>query len=301
MTNTAPSRRGLLLGIGAYGSWGLIPLYFKAVKHVAPMELLAHRAVWSFIVLAILTRVLGRWHDLRRDLSNPRTLGLLVLSTLLIAGNWLLFLHAVISGQLLQSSLGYFINPLVNVLLGVLVFRERLRPMQIVCIAIAAASVLWLARSVDQFPWLAVSLAVSFAVYALLRKLMPVDGLISLTAETAMLMPIGIVYLAWLLGTSRATGNSPPTLGLLMLSGLVTTIPLLLFGGAARRLPLSTLGILQYLAPTLQFLLAVAVFREKLTSATLVSFSGIWVAIAIYAADSIRAHRATAMSVVEPD
>lgn len=301
MSATATTRQGILLGIGAYGSWGLIPLYFKAVKHVAPLELLAHRAAWSFLVLALLVRVLRRGADLKQGIRTPRVRRLLILSTFCIAANWLLFIYSVVSNQVLQASLGYFINPLLNVLLGVLVFHERLRPLQIVSIGLATLGVALYTSEVAHFPWLALSLAATFSLYGMLRKLLPIDGLVSLTAETSALAPLALIYLAWLFTCGQLTGRDPSSLGLLMLGGLVTTVPLLLFGGAARRLKLSTMGILQYLSPTLQFLLAVAVFHEPLSWIKLLSFAGIWIAIAIYAADSFRAHRTAVLEIIEPD
>lgn len=291
-TPACASPVGLLCGAAAYGAWGLIPLYFKAVVRVAPLELLAHRATWSFLLLALIVFVLGRWRELWAELRSPRLVGMLALSTLCIGSNWLLFIYAVVSGQVLQSSLGYFINPLVNVLLGVAFLHERLRPYQRWSIALAAAGVAVLVVMAGTVPWLALSLALTFGFYGLLRKLMPVDGLVSLTVETLLMTPLALAYLGHLSHAATATAHGTWLLGLLLLSGPVTTVPLLFFGAAARRLRLSTMGILQYLSPTLQFLLAVVVFREPFSTAKLLSFALIWTAIAIYTADSFRAARA---------
>jgi chloramphenicol-sensitive protein RarD len=281
----------LLCGAAAYGMWGLIPLYFKAVHEVAPLELLAHRATWSFVVLAVLVYAVGRWGELWEELRSPKLLAMLALSSLAIAANWLLFIYAVVSGQVLQSSLGYFINPLVNVLLGVTFLGERLRPYQVVSIAMAAVGVVVLAAMVGSVPCLALALALTFGLYGLLRKIMPVDGLVSLTVETALMTPFALAYLGYLSEAATATAGGSRLMGLLLLSGPVTTVPLLFFGVAARRLRLSTMGILQYLSPSLQFLLAVAVFHEPFSPAKLLSFALIWTAIGIYTADSLRAMR----------
>jgi chloramphenicol-sensitive protein RarD len=295
------SKHGIIYGIAAYGSWGFIPLYFKVVAHVAPAEIVAHRAVWSFAVLAVLVAVLGRWGELRRELRSGKLLVLLGLSTLLIAANWLLFIYAVNSGQVLQASLGYFINPLVNVLLGVVFLGERLRPFQTLSILLALTGVLVLASLVGEVPWIALTLALTFSLYGLMRKIMPVDGLLSLTVETLALTPAALVYLGYLQAARQGAEYSLGTLGLLALSGPVTTVPLLFFGAAARRLRLSTMGILQYLAPTLQFLLAVMAFHEPFKRAQIAIFACIWTAVLIYAADSLSAARDYRVEVLEPD
>jgi chloramphenicol-sensitive protein RarD len=289
---------GVLCGVAAYGLWGLIPLYFKAVARVAPLELLAHRAMWSVVVLAIIVAWLGRWRKLWRELGSWRLRLMLATSSALIAVNWLLFIHAVVSGQVLQSSLAYFVTPLVNVLLGVAFLHERLRRGQLAAMALAAVGVTILGVFVGQWPWIASALALSFAFYGLLRKLMPVDGLVSLTVETLFMLPPAVAYLVYLAATTDGTGDRR-TFGLLMLSGVVTTVPLLFFGAAARRLRLSTIGILQYLAPTLQFMLAVFVFGEPFSWVQWLSFGLIWTAIAMYTFDALRAHRQAAVIVEE--
>lgn len=294
------SRDGLLYGLGAYGLWGLIPLYFKAVADVAPLEVLAHRALWSFVMLALLTLWLGRWPELRREVRNRKVLALLALTSLLIAANWLTFIYSVLTRQLLQSSLGYFANPLVSVVLGVVFLRERLRPWQMLSIALAAVGVFVLAALVGQVPWIALTLALTFAFYGLLRKIVPVDGMASLAVETCVMAPFALAFLGYLAGTEQITGHTLPAIGRLMLSGPVTTIPLLFFGAAARHLRLSTLGILQYVTPSGQFLLAVLAFDEPFSTPQLVSFVCIWAAIAIYTADSYRAARRMRVELIEP-
>ncbi len=283
-------------GVAAYGLWGLIPLYFKTVAEVSPLEILAHRAVWSFLVLAMVVRLEGRSDEVRRNLCNLKLLLVLALSASLIAGNWLTFIYAVWSNQVLQSSLGYFISPLVNVLLGMLFLRERLRPWQTLAIVLAAAGFVILAGVVGELPWIALMLALTAGFHLLLRKVMPVDGLISLAMETVVMAPFALAYLGYLGATEQLTGDSPRLLGLLMLSGPVTSVPFLFFGAAARRLRLATMGILQYLTPTLHFTLAVLVFKETFTTAQLLSFACVWTAVAIYAADAYRGLRQ-----VQPD
>jgi len=295
------SHYGILYGIAAYGSWGIFPLYFKTVASVPPVEVLGHRALWSFVMLAVLVGLLGRWKEVWRELHSRKLLLMLALSTLFIAANWLMFIYAVTSGQVLQASLGYFINPLVNVLLGVLFLRERLRPRQTLSIGLALIGVLVLTALVGKVPWVALTLALTFSFYALMRKLMPVDGFVSLTVETLLMVPVALAYLGYLAAASSHEPLRLSTVGLLMLSGPITTVPLLFFGAAARRLRLSTMGILQYLSPTLQFLLAVLAFGEPFSSAQLLSFACIWAAVLIYATDSLRAVREYRIEVVEPD
>ena len=192
------SHGGILFGLAAYGLWGLIPLYFKSVAGIPPVEILAHRALWSCVMLAILVRVLNRWDEVWRALRDRRLLLMLALTTLLLAANWLTFIYSVLTNNVLQSSLGYFINPLVNVLLGVVFLHERLRPWQLVSIVLALAGVCVLTALVGQFPWIALTLALTFGLYALLRKLMSVDGLLSLTVETLLLQPVALIYLTYL-------------------------------------------------------------------------------------------------------
>ena len=229
------SKHGIIYAIAAYGIWGLIPLYFKAVASVAPLEVLAQRALWSFAMLAVLVAVLGRWRELGRELRSGKLLVMLGLSTLLIAANWLAFIYAVISGQVLQASLGYFINPLVNVLLGVVFLRERLRPYQTLSITLALVGVLVLAGFVGEVPWIALTLALTFGLYGLMRKIMPVDGLVSLTVETLAMTPIALVYLGYLGVTRQGAGSSLEILGLLALErpGVHDTAAVLRGGGKA--------------------------------------------------------------------
>jgi chloramphenicol-sensitive protein RarD len=300
-TDASRVRSGVLYGIGAYGLWGLIPLYFKSVAHVSALEVLAHRAAWSFLVLAVLLSLSRGWGELRRTLRNPRTALLLGLSTVLIGVNWLTFIYAVQCGQVLQASLGYFVNPLVSVLLGVAFLHERLRPYQIASIALAAAGVLVLTLLVGTLPWIAIVLAASFSLYGLLRKIMPVGGLVGVAVETCAMTPAAVAYMFYLWQTQATAATNAGTVGLLAASGVITSVPLLLFVGAARRVRLATLGILQYLTPTLQFLLAVLAFGEPFSTSQVASFACIWAAVILYTADSLRAARQDRLEVMEPD
>ena len=295
------TRQGVVYGIAAYGLWGLIPLYFKAVTQVAPAEVLAHRALWSFVVLAILVGLMGRWRELWRNLQNGKVALMLGVSSLLIAVNWLIFIYAVGADQIVQASLGYFVTPLVMVLLGVVFLRERLRPYQIVSLVLAAAGMLVLTAMVGRFPWISIVLALSIAFYGLLRKITPVDSLTSITVETLFLSPFALIYIGYLAAMHHTTGQGPALWGLLMLAGPVTAVPLLLFGSATRRLRLSTMGFLQYLTPTMQFLLAVVAFGEPFSLPQVISFTCIWTAILIYILDSFHSPQRDRVEVVEPD
>jgi chloramphenicol-sensitive protein RarD len=270
-----------------------MPLYFRAVADVKPIELVAHRIVWSVVLLAVVMTVFGRWGDLRACLRVSRTRWLLLASTLLLAVNWYVFIWGVEQKQVVQNSLGYFINPLLNVLLGVVVFRERLRGGQWLALALGAAGLVYLMAAVGQFPWVAFTLGGTFAIYGLIRKVAPVDTLVGVTVETLFLAPAAATFLLWWTGHEEsAFGRLKVEIDLLLLaSGVVTTAPLLCFGQAARRLRLSTLGFLQYLAPSLQFLQAVLIFDEPFTPAQQVSFGLIWSALLIVTVDSVIARR----------
>jgi chloramphenicol-sensitive protein RarD len=281
------SRQGVVYGVLSYGLWGLIPLYFKLVADVSPEEVLAQRVVWSFALLALLITLVGRWKDLRAALASRQTLLMLTASTLLLGFNWFVYIYAVSTNQVVEASLGYFLNPLVNVVIGVTILKEHLRGWQLVSIVLAGAGV-----AIMGAPLIAVSLALSFAFYGLLRKKVAVDGLLGLFIETMLLVPIATAYIGYLQSTGMAAFNldDPATCLKLAASGVVTAVPLLLFTAAARRLRFSTLGFLQYLAPSVQFLLAVFLFHEPLTTTKLVALGCIWTAVAIYSFDTLRAY-----------
>jgi chloramphenicol-sensitive protein RarD len=279
---------GVLSGLGAYGIWGFFPMFWKTLGHVPAFEVLAHRIVWACLLLGLAVVAMRRRRPLLQALSSRRVVGTLALTTLLIAANWLVFIWAVNSGRVLETSLGYFINPLVNVLLGVVFLKERLRPWQMAAVGLAAAGVLVLTAAQGTAPWASLVLGFTFGFYGLLRKRCPVDGIVGLTIETALLAPFAAAWLLWL-GGDGAFGRDGATDLLLIVGGLLTTLPLLLFVAAAHRLRLATVGLLQYIAPTLHFILAVALYGEPLTAAHLVTFACIWGGIALYVGDTVRA------------
>ena len=276
-------RLGLIYGITAYTMWGLFPLYFRAVSHVPSLLVLCHRIFWSALFLAALVTVRREWRPLAGLFRDRRKLALLFAGAVLIALNWLLFIYAIASRQLLQASLGYFINPLLSIALGMLFYREKLRPWQWGAVLIATASVANLALRGEGFPWIAVSLAGSFGFYGLVRKKIDVNSLHSLLIETCLLLPVALTLVA----LAPAGHLAPSTVGMLSISGVITPVALLFFSGAVRRLKLSTIGFLQYLGPSLQFLVAVILFGEALDSTKLASFILCWAAIALYVADSL--------------
>lgn len=285
-----PARRGIALGLAAYLVWGFFPAYFRALAGAGPLEIVAHRIAWSALLLLLLSLVRGQGQALRDAFGNRRILLMLCGSTLLIACNWLVFIFAVERGEVLQSSLGYFINPLVSILLGFAFLGERLNRRQQASLLLAAAGVLYLTLHGGQVPWIALVLAWSFGLYGLLRKIAQVDALSGLTVETLLLAPLAIAYLLWLQAQGQAmflTGSLRHDL-LLPLAGVVTALPLLCFAGAARRLRLATVGFLQYITPTLHFVLAVGLFGEPFSTTHLVSFACIWAGLALYSADAWR-------------
>jgi chloramphenicol-sensitive protein RarD len=288
---TGRSHTGFLYALGAYLAWGVVPAYFKLLAHVPPLVVLAHRILWSTLFLAVLLTVLRKWDEIRAILRSRRMMLTLLCSTVMIAANWFVFIFAISKGQVLQASLGYFINPLVNVLLGVLILHERLRAAQVFALLLAAVGVVILTVSTAGVPWVALSLAFSFGFYGLLRKTAPVGPVAGLSVETALLFPAALLVAMGSLGvspdTNAAANFSRGTYALLICSGVVTAIPLLLFAAGARRLRLSTLGFLQYLSPTCQFLLAVFVYHEPFSSRQLLSFALIWAGLAAYTLESI--------------
>lgn len=288
---TRTRRTGFLLGLGAYASWGVMPIYFKAIDHVDAAEIVAHRVLWSLIFLAVLATVARKWPGIRAALAAPRILLTLLVTALLIGGNWLIWIYAVVSGHVLEGSLGYYLNPLVNVLMGVFLLKERLTRLQVAGVVLAAAGVAVLAASASGAIWISLSLAFSFATYGFLRKVAPVDSLEGLSVETALLAPVAI---AWILhlqaeGRSGFLAGDARTDILLAAAGVITAVPLLLFTGAARRLPYSTLGFLQYIAPSLQFALAVLAYGERFTLAHAFCFGAIWTALALFAFEAATA------------
>lgn len=285
---------GVGFGILAYLIWGFFPVYFKALAAVPPFQVVAHRIVWSVLFLWVVIGWRGKWRDLRDAFHNTKSLLLLVVSALLIATNWLVFIIAVGHAQVIQSSLGYFMTPFISVLLGVFFLQERLRRLQLLSLLLAALGVLLLTVVHGRFPWVALILALTFGSYGLLRKIVAVDSLTGLTVETLLLGPAAVGYLIFVSwqGKSAFPAAGVLTGTLLVLSGIATAVPLLLFASAARRLRLATIGFLQYLTPTLHFLLAVLLYKEPFTTAHLVGFLFIWSGLSCYSYDAWRGLRA---------
>jgi len=289
------SAKGVLYTISAYLLWGLSPIFWKWLRNVPPSELVAHRILWSGLFLILVLTWQGRWESLRRVVAARRSFLPLVGSTILIASNWFTFIWAISHERVLEASLGYFINPLVNVLLGTLLLRERLRAWQWASVALAAGGVVVLTFRFGRVPWLALFLAFSFAIYGLVCKTVAASPEEGVAIETWLLSPFALVFLGSLLARGGgAVGHADvATFGLLAGTGLITAVPLIWFSHGARRLPFSTIGILQYLAPTCQFVLAVSVFHEPFERAHLLAFLAIWIAIVLFTADALVAARSS--------
>jgi len=307
MTSSHPSRRpavGVAYGAAAYLFWGLFPLYYRRMSEVPAPEILCHRVVWSLVFTAALVTLLRRWPETIRQLRVPRTLLRLAASAVFISVNWLIYIWAVNSGHVLQASLGYYINPLITVLFGVHLLGEPLTKRQWVAVGLAGAGVLALVIRAGQVPWVALSLAITFALYGLVRKKVEVDATAGLLAEVGLLSPLALAALLWLghTGAGHFAGSTRLTL-LLVSTGAVTAIPLLWFALAVQRLALSTVGLLQYLNPTMQFAIAVFAFGEKFTAAHALAFGFIWAALAIYTFDVVARDRHTppAAAGLDPD
>ena len=294
-------RRGITLGVGAYVIWGLLPLFFNAVGHVSPIEVLAQRIVWSLLLVGVLLVVTRRFGALVRAFADRRALAILAASATLIAVNWLTYIWAVTNGHVLAASLGYFLNPLLNVLLGVLLLGERLKRIQMGAVALAGGGVVVLACGAGEGLWISATLALTFGFYGLLRKVVTVEALEGLGIETVLLLPPAIACLVWLGMTGGLSfGTDLSTTALLVCAGPVTAVPLLLFAAAARRMSYAMLGLLQYIAPTLQFLIGAFVYGEALTSAHLICFALIWSGLAVFAIDAVRHARHLPLPVTEP-
>lgn len=280
---------GFLHAALAFVAWGLYPLYFKLIASVPPLEVVLQRSVWSLVFVLVLLALLRRWGWLRELLGQPRQLALYGLSALLLATNWLVYVMAVQTGHVVEASLGYFINPLVNVLLGVVVLRERLRRVQWVAVALAATGVVWLTLATGRLPWIALALACSFGFYGLLRKTSSLGAIEGFAAETLVLAPVVLPALVWWTVARQgvlAQGDAA-LIGWVLLSGPLTAVPLLLFASGARRMTLASLGLIQFLAPTIQLLLGVWVFGEPFDAQRLVGFVFIWSALALVSAHAL--------------
>lgn len=281
-------RSGILFAALAYTFWGLLPIYFHLLAEVPALEMVAHRTVWALVFVLGVLAVRRQWAWMRTVVRQPRVLGAFALSALLLSANWLVYVWAVHHEHVLDASLGYFILPLVNVALGFVFLRERPRPGQWLAVAVATAGVLWLTVQAGHMPWIALALALSFGFYGLLRKVATLGALEGLTLETLMLMPVALAYLVWEASQGRgvAVQGDAVALAWLLVAGPLTAVPLLLFAAAARRIPLTTMGILQYISPSLQLALGVWLFHEPLPGVRLFGFVLIWTALLLYTLES---------------
>ena len=287
--------KGVLFALAAYILWGFFPLYFKAIQQVSALQILAHRIAWGFVFTLAVVLMLRQWKEFRASIFNRRTFLIYAGASVVLGINWFTYVWAVITNHVVESSLGYFINPIVSVLLGVIFLRERLRTFQWVAIAMVTAGVVYLTITFGQLPWISLLLAVTFGFYGLLKKIAPLGALHGITLETAVLTIPSLAYLFIVNANGTGTfGHSTPLLDfLLVLSGPVTAIPLLLFATGARRIPLTTIGLLQYIAPTLQFLLGVLVFHEPFDQSRLIGFMIIWLALVLFSVENLLARRRT--------
>jgi chloramphenicol-sensitive protein RarD len=287
------ARVGLACGLFAYAAWGVLPVYFKALAAVPPIMIVAHRVLWSLVVLGVLVTAVRGWPAVRAAVRDRRALATLTLSATLIAVNWLLYVYAINSGHVLAGSLGYYLNPLANILLGRFFLGETLSKRQWTAVGIAGAGVAVLAAGALDTLWLSLTLCFSFATYGLLRKRVAVDSISGLAVETVILAPVAAIYLGFEAARgAQMFGRSEADLYLLMASGVISTTPLLLFTEAARRLPYATVGMLQFIAPTVQFLLAVLAYGEPFTRAHGIAFAAIWTAVGLYMSGFVAARRA---------
>lgn len=280
----SPQLAGIAFGLAAYGIWGFFPLFFRQLADVAPMDILTHRAVWACIFVSLLLLARGQGKQMLKLFQSTRHLAMLTLAGLLVGSNWLVFLWAVESRQVVASSLGYFLTPLVNVLLGLLVLKEKVSRLEWLAIGLAALGLLNEIIALGQLPWISLILALTFGTYGLVRKQVPVDALSGLWLETLSMLPLCLLYAFWqnTHGHTVFTGYAPTTAALLVAAGILTAVPLMAFAAATRRLDLVTVGMLMYINPTLQFLTAVLLFGEAMNPARLASFGLIWLGLAVF-------------------
>lgn len=293
MTPARLSGRGLAAGAAAFTLWGMLPIYLHELKDVPSLQIIAHRIVWScFFILAYML-VAGQIGALRHTLGKPKLLGRLVITALLITTNWLVYVWGATHGHIVETSLGYYINPLVNVVLGIFFLHERLNRVQWTAVTLAAIGVAYLTFEAGRPPWIAMTLALSFSLYGLMRKVMSVEALPGLATETLVLLPLAATYIIWCehAGVGALGHASPEVNSLLLGAGLVTAVPLFLFAYAARLLPYSTVGVLQYIGPSLQLFSGVLLYHESFTGARAAGFALIWLALLLYAADGLRGAR----------
>jgi chloramphenicol-sensitive protein RarD len=285
----SPSRRGFLLGVAAYALWGAFPLYWPLLEPAGAVEILAHRILWSVLTMGLLVLVLGRTRQFRALFSDRRTFSLLALASVVISVNWATYIYGVTSGRVVETSLGYFINPLVTVLMGVVLLHETLRRLQWIAIGVGALAVVVLTVDYGRPPWIALVLAFSFGTYGLAKKQAGVEAVESLALETLLLAPLAAAYVVWLVARGESTFTAQGTGHALLFAstGVVTALPLICFGAAAIRVPMVTLGLLQYLAPILQFGLGVLWFHEDMSPGRWMGFALVWVALAMFTVESL--------------
>jgi len=293
--------KGILYGIGAYVLWGFFPIYWKLLHVVSALQVIGHRIAWSFVLLLLYIVLVGKWRAFRASVLSWRTLGIYSIAAVLLSINWLMYVWAVNADFIVETSLGYFINPLLSVLLGIVFLRERLRPMQWVPVGIAAIGVTYLTFVYGRLPWIALTLALSFGFYGLVKKLSPLGSLYGLTLETGILFPVAVIYLVVLEfnGSGAFFHDGVLIDSLLIGAGLVTTIPLLMFASAAKQIPLSIVGLLQYIAPSIQFLIGVFLYKEPFDRAHFIGFAIVWVALIIFAVEGYVANRVRIQTIPE--
>lgn len=297
------AKKGVLIGIIAYIIWGLLPIYWKALDTIQADVVFSHRIVWSFLFILLYIMITGQLNDFMKEakkiVSQPKVLLAIIAASIIIGINWLVFIWAVQNGYVIQSSLGYYINPLMSVLLGVVFLQEKLTRVQQLSVILATIGVLYLTVSYKVFPWVSLILAVSFAIYGLFKKIANLNATFSLMIETAVLLPAALIYLFWQFGSSLGFQDLLSTNVLLISTGIATALPLLLFGAAVLHIPLSSIGFLQYIAPTLMLLIGVLLYKEPFTINHLITFTFIWVSVILYLTSSFRQSKKQALDKME--
>lgn len=293
--------KGIWNGLAAYALWGFFPIYWKLLYQVPALQVIGHRIGWSFLLLIGVILLTRQWENFRSAALAPKVIAIYAIAGVLLTINWLIYVWGVNSGFIVETSLGYFINPLISVVLGVVFLRERLRTMQWIPIGLATAGVIYLTVTYGRLPWIALSLAFSFGIYGLVKKLAPLGSLYGLTLETALVFPIALLYLVFIqsTGTGAFLQHGPLTDILLIGTGAVTSIPLLMFASAARQIPLTMIGVLQYIAPTLQFLIGVFLYHEPFNQSRLIGFSLVWFALIIFWVENYLANRVPVQPIPE--
>ncbi|WP_415905799.1 EamA family transporter RarD [Neptuniibacter sp. QD48_55] len=296
-------QKGIYYAVAAFVMWGLVPVYFKAVDDVPAFEVLAHRVVWSVVFLGLFLLLKGKLSELTTLRNSPKILLSLGLSALVISINWLVFIWAVSEQRIVETTLGYFINPLINIVFGFFIFSERLRFLQLIAVAIATIAVLYQIILIGELPWVALTLATSFSIYSVLRKKIPIDSITGLLVETLWLFPMALVYMIWLSSQSNFVllNGSTEIQMLLLAAGLVTSLPLIAFASGARRLSLTMVGLLQYIGPSIAFLIAVFYYNEPMDQNRLITFVMIWIALAIFSVEGILVQRRKKQDLITPN